>query len=171
MLTKSQKKEHVSAGTKEIKNSESLIFADFTGVKTADMRNLKTSLKALGAKFKVFKKRLLKIALKDAGVEVDPTQFDAQVGTVFATKSVYDVAGTVHKFAKELAKTKIDFKMLGGYDMKEKKFFDALQMISIAKLPSREMLLTQIAVMLTTPIKKIMIALNSRKEQLEKVTV
>jgi large subunit ribosomal protein L10 len=161
MLTKSQKKEQVESGVKELKNSQSLVFADFTGVATSDVRNLKMSLKESGAKFKVFKKRLLKIAMKDAGVEVDPTQFDAQVGTVFASKSIYDVAGGVAKFAKDLLKnTKKEFKILGGYDAKEKKFFDAAQVATIAKLPSREVLLTQIAVMLGMPIKKVMTALN-----------
>ncbi len=171
MLTKTQKKEQVELGVKELKNSNSLVFADFTGVSTADVRILKTALKESGAKFKVFKKRLLKIAMKDAGIEVDPTQFDAQVGTIFASKAIYDVVGGVAKFAKDLLKkTKKEFKILGGYDSKEKKFFDGAQMAVIAKLPSREILLTQIAVMFSMPIKKVMTALNSRKEQLEKVT-
>ena len=138
MLTKTQKKEQVSLGTKEIKDSESLIFADFGGVPTGEIRTLKNTLRAAGAKFKVFKKRLLRIALKEAGVEVDPMQFDAQVGTVFAPKSVYDVAGGVAKFAKDLLKnTKKEFKILGGYDAKEKKFFDGKEMALIAKLPPR----------------------------------
>ena len=171
MLNKAQKKEQVELGVKELKNSQSLIFADFGGVATADVRTLKMALKESGAKFKVFKKRLLKIAMKDAGIEVDPTQFEAQVGTVFSPKVVYDVAGGVAKFAKDLLKnTKKEFKILGGYDAKEKKFFDGVAMAVIAKLPPREILLTQIAVMLGMPIKKVMTALNSRKEQLEKTT-
>lgn len=171
MLTKSQKKEQVELGTKELKNSQSLVFADFGGVGTSDVRTLKISLKAEKAKFKVFKKRLLKIAMKESGIEVDPTQFDAQVGTIFSPKEIYDVAGGVAKFAKDLLKrTKKEFKILGGYNAKDKKFFDAAQMSVIAKLPPREVLLTQIAVMLGMPIKKVMTALNSRKEQLEKVT-
>ncbi len=169
MLTKAQKKEQVEKGVGELKNSQSLVFADFTGVATSDVRTLKMALKESGAKFKVFKKRLLKIAMKDAGIDVDPTQFDAQVGTVFSPKAIYDVAGGVAKFAKDLLKnTKKEFKILGGYDAKEKKFFDGAQMAIVAKLPPREILLTQIAVMLGMPIKKVMVALTSRKEQLEK---
>lgn len=171
MLNKAQKKEQVSLGTKEIAGSQSLIFADFGGVPTGDIRALKTTLRAAGAKFKVFKKRLLRVALKDSGIDVDPTQFEAQVGTIFAPKAIYDVAGGVAKFARDLLKnTKKEFKILGGYDTKEKKFFDGSAMAIIAKLPPREVLLTQIAVMLGMPIKKVMTALNSRKEQLEKVT-
>mgnify|MGYP001574784761 FL=1 len=169
MLNKIQKKEQVALGVSEIKNSQSLLFADFTGVPTDEIKKLKSTLRALGAKFNVFKKRLLKIAMKDAGVEVDPTQFDAQVGTVFGAKAIYDMASPVAKFAKDLLKnTKKEFKILGGYDAQEKKFFDGPAVATIAKLPSREVLLTQIAVMLGMPVKKVMTALNSRKEQLEK---
>jgi len=171
MLTKTEKKQQVERGAKELKNAKSLIFADFTGVKTADVKNLKNALRALGATYKVFKKRLLKIAMKDVGVAVDPKQFPGQLGTVFSPKAIYDVAGTVHKFAKDLLKkAKADFKVMGAYDAAEKKFYDAAQFAVVAKLPSREVLLAQIAMMLTMPIKKVMIGLNGRKEQLEKVT-
>ena len=167
MLTKDQKKEQVELGGKELGEAKSLIFAAFTGVKTADVKNLKTALRALGAKYKVFKKRLLNIAMKNAGVAVDPMQFPGQLGTVFAPKAIYDIAGTVHKFAKALLKTaKVDFKVMGAYDAAEKKFYDAAAFATIAKLPSREVLLAQIAMMLTMPVKKVMVALNSRSEQL-----
>ncbi len=172
MLTKDQKKEQVNLGEKEISSAKSMIFADFTGVPTDQIRNLKLALKAVGAKFKVFKKRLLKIAFKNAGIEVPVEKFEAQLGTVFAPKSVYDTAAAVHKFTKDLLKnTKKEFKVVGAYETAEKKFFDAAQFVSIAKLPSREVLLAQIAMMLTMPVKKVMAALNSRKEQLEKQVI
>lgn len=168
MLTKTQKKEQVAAGIEELTKASSLVFADFTGVSTADIRALKNILKKVGAGYKVFKKRLLKIAAKRADVVVDIDKFESQLGTVFSDKTIYDTAGVVYKFAKDLFKVaKKDFKILGAYDVKEKKFFDAAQFAVIAKLPSREVLLAQIAIMLTVPTKKLMIALNSRKEQLE----
>lgn len=153
-------------GEKEIKSSKSLVFADFTGVPTDAIRNLKIALKAAGAKYKVFKKRLLNIAMKNAGVAVDPMQFGSQLGTVFSGTDIYGIAGMVQKFSKDMLKAKKEFKVLGAYDATEKKFFDAAQFVAIAKLPSREILLAQIAMMLTIPVKKVMIALNGRAEKL-----
>lgn len=168
MLTKIQKREQVALGVKAIKESKSLIFTDFTGVPTGEMLKLKNTLRAMGAKFQVFKKRLLNLALKDSGVPVDTKKFVAQLGTVFAPTSIYDIAGLVHKFAKELLKaTKKEFKVLGGYDVAEAQEIDAPTFVKIAKLPTRQVLFAQIAMMLTVPIKKVMVALNSRKEQLE----
>ncbi len=171
MLTKSQKKSQVASSVEEIKKSQSLVFADFTGVSTPEVRILKLALKTLGAKFKVYKKSLLKIAMKQSGITVDADKFDSQLGTVFAPKCIYDVAGTVAKFAKDLLKnSKKEFKILGAYDNQEKRFVDSVQFAVIAKLPAREILLAQIAMMLTMPIKKVMVGLNGRKEQLEKQT-
>jgi large subunit ribosomal protein L10 len=169
MLTKTQKKSQVILSVDDIKKSQSLVFADFTGVSTPEVRTLKLALKVMGAKFKVYKKSLLKIALKQSGVVVDADKFESQLGTVFAPKGIYDVAGTVAKFAKDLLRnSKKEFKILGAYDSQEKRFVDSAQFALIAKLPPREILLAQIAMMLTMPIKKVMVGLNSRKEQLEK---
>ena len=171
MLNKTQKKIQVASSIEEIKKSQSLVFADFTGVSTPQVQTLKLALKTMGAKFKVYKKSLLKIAMKQLGVAVDSEKFESQLGTVFAPKGIYDVAATVAKFSKDLLKnSKKEFKILGAYDATEKKFIDPAQFALIAKLPSREILLAQIAMMLTMPIKKVIVGLNSRKEQLEKQT-
>lgn len=167
-LTKIQKKEQVAFGLDKIKNSGNLIFADFNKTKSEDIKVLKRVLKAQNADFKVIKKRLLRIALKDSGLEFDPLQFKTQMGTIFIPGELSGIAAGIYKFAKDNEKGKKgEFKILGGFDVKEKRFIDAVEFVAIAKLPSREVLLAQIAMMLTMPIKKVMIALNERAKKLE----
>ena len=168
MLTKKQKQEQVKEGIEEIKKSRSLFFADFTGIPTFELRRLRIILRETGDKFRVIKKRLLKIALKDSGAGYDPNQFESQVGTFFISSDAFSLANKIYKFVKDLAKSKKDFKILGGLDLANKKSITAEEFVTMAKLPSREQLLTQIAVMLTLPVKKLMIALNSRGEQIAK---
>lgn len=144
MLTKEQKKKQVAIGTEFLNKSKALVFADFTNVDTASINKLKAALKNLGANFKVIKKRLLNIVAKNAGLDFDPLQFEAQVGTVFSEGDLSLVAGAVYKFSKDLAKEKKDFKILGAYDLVDKSYLDTAQFILIAKLPSREVLLTQV---------------------------
>lgn len=150
-----------------IQKSKALVFADFTGVPTGELRRLKTELKKAGANFKVIKKRLLKLALKDVGVEMDPMQFDAQVGTVFAPDEMPSVAAAIYKFSKEMAKAKKDFKILGAYNLEEKSFLDADQFTVIAKLPSREVLLAQLVGVMSSPLRAFMYIVNelSKKSQ------
>ena len=101
-------------------------------------------------------------------MEIDPTQFEAQVGTIFIPGALYDgAASKIYGFIKGLVKEKKELKVLAAYDLAGQRLVTAAEFIAIAKLPSREALLTQIAFVLTMPMKKVLIALNGRKIQLE----
>lgn len=166
-LTKIQKQEQAELGLKKIKDSQNLVFVDFNKVSVENIKRLRRELKKLGADFKVLKKRILKIALQKSGVEFDPLQFKAQLGTIFLPKDLSDFAAQIYKFSKELERTKKgEFKVLGSFDLLEKRFVDVNEFNAIAKLPSREALLAQIAMMLTMPIKQVMQILNERSKQL-----
>jgi large subunit ribosomal protein L10 len=160
MLTKAQKKEHVSAGGKLITGSKAIIFADFTGAPTKEVNKLKNELKKSGATMKVFKKRLLKIALKDAGITVDMLDNKAPVATVFSPDDLTSVAGPIYKFAKDLAKSKIEFKVLGAFDREGNRAIPVAEFNVIARLPSREVLLAQVIGTMSGPLRKFMIALQ-----------
>lgn len=165
MLTKSQKTEQVKEGKELIKASQNLVFADFTSVGVEEIKKLKKELRTAGATFKVYKKRLLKIALKEAGIDFDPSQFEAQVGTVFTAKELTSVAAQIYKFSKELAKKKKDFKVLGAYDLAVKSFMDPAQFTVIAKLPSKEVLLAQLVGVLAGPIRVFMYILQEKSKK------
>ena len=156
MLNKAQKKQHIDKSAEMVKGSKTLVFADFTGVDTASLRRLKIEVKKAGAAFKVFKKRLLNITLKDMGVAFDPLQFKSQVGTFFIPEDLSSVAGTIHKFAKELAKAKKNFIVLGAYDLVGKQAVSAADFTVIAKLPGREVLLSMVIGGITGPLRAFM---------------
>ena len=169
MLTKTQKKEHVALSSKHITASKSLIFADFTGAPTKEINQLKTELRKAGATFKVMKKRLLKIALKEAGIEFDPMQFKAPVATIFVQGDITSVAAQVYKFSRELAKKKIDFKIVSAYDKDRKAVVTAAEFLVIAKLPSREVLLGMVLGGMTGPLRAFMHILDELSKKSPKV--
>lgn len=143
-------------GADFIKKSKTLLFVDFTGVDTASILKLKTEIKKAGVTFRVIKKRLLKIALKNAGLEYDPTQFAAQVGTFFAKEDLSSFAGLVHKFAKDLVRAKKELKILGAYDVAIKAPITAEEFMVIAKLPTREVLLSMVLGGILGPLRAFM---------------
>ena len=71
-----------------------------------------------GSVFQGRKKKLLRIALKETGVDFDPERFEAQMGTIFSPLELNDAASPLAKFAKENKK----FKILGAYDLEKKNF-------------------------------------------------
>lgn len=160
MLTKSQKKDQVDIGKKFIAENRNIVFADFSGVSIELTKKLKKELKKSKASFKVIKKRLFKISLKEAGIDFDPTQFPSQVGMIFIPNELSESAGLIYKFVKELAKEKKEFKILGVYDKEGKTFISAEEFVIIAKLPSREVLLSQLVGVLTGPIRAFMYVID-----------
>lgn len=166
MLTKEQKKQSIAKGEDLVGKSKALLFADFTGVPTADVRKLRILMRELGGAFTVVKKRLLRIALKNKGIDFDPaTKFERQAGMISMPQELFETAGKIQALVKELAKAKKDLKIMGGVDIAAGKEITAAEFALIAKLPSREALLTQIAFMLTMPVKKVMVALGEQAKK------
>lgn len=166
MLTKAQKQSLIEESGKRIQASETLVFAQFSGVTMDEFTKLRRALRSVDADFLIIKKRLLKLALEKANVVFNPTDSQLQLGTIFAKGDLSSVAGIIHKFAKDLAKAKKgEFAVAGAFDLKEKRFIDAPEFKAVATLPSREVLLAQIAMLLTMPLKKLMMAINERSKQ------
>ncbi|MEK9194376.1 MAG: 50S ribosomal protein L10, partial [Patescibacteria group bacterium] len=131
--TKAQKVKAVEEGLKDLKSSETVVLADFTGLPVNQMNVLRRSLRVAGATFKVLKKRLLKIIFEGSGIVFDPKKFEGQTGVVFSGKDMVETSGLVYKFAKG----KELFKILGGFDIKEKKFIEAADVKRYGALPGR----------------------------------
>ena len=165
MLTKKQKIKKVEEAQKLLDNSRSLVFVDFTDTNVTEITSLRKNLKAIGAAMKIIKKRLLRIALKEKGIELDTKkQFQSQLGTIFSPNEIFEPAGIVYKFLKNLKKDK-NFQIAGGYDLPEKIFFDAETVKKFGQLPSREILLGQLVGMLTMPIRMMMYVLQEKSKK------
>lgn len=161
MKTKQQKEEAVKEGVKKFSVSGSAIFTDFSGTKVENIRSLKKSLRETEAEFGVIKKRLLKIILKENGIDFDPTSYEAQVGTILAKGDISTAAGKVYKFSKEFE----NFKILGGLDLAKKEALGADAVKAIGQLPSRDILLAQLMGVLTAPLRMFMYILQEKSKQ------
>ncbi|MBI2591223.1 MAG: 50S ribosomal protein L10 [Candidatus Brennerbacteria bacterium] len=162
MKTKAQKTEQIKQAEQLLAKSRLLVFADFTGLSVAGFQKLKKSLKTSLNIFQVVKKRLLKIAFKNQGIEFDPVQFESQVATLFSAEDLTDIAAPIYKFSKE---TKNVFKILGAYDLNDKKFFSADEVKFIGQLPPREVLLAQLVSMISSPLRQFLFVLNEKAKR------
>lgn len=168
MKTKQQKIEAVSDGMEQIKKSETLVFADFGGVSVEELKTFRRALREVGAKFSVMKKRLMRVMFQGLGIDFNPEQFDAQVGTVLSSKSIADVAGVVYKFSRTTvgANKKERFSILGAYDLTSKKFMEGAEVKMIGQLPSREILLGQLMGTIAGPLRALLYVLNEKSKQI-----
>lgn len=161
MITKQKKIQLIEEGSKELDNAKVLLFADFAGSKVEELKELRRALKAAGAKFQVLKKRLLKIALQNKGIDFDPLKFEGQVGTIFSSGEISEIVQPAYKFSKDHP----NFKLVGGLNIetKEEMPFETIRMIG--SLPAREILLAQLMGALTAPLRGLMYILQERSKQ------
>ena len=160
MLTKNQKNKIIEEVQGLAKASKILLFTDFTGTSVQEIKELRKLARDLGAKYKVIKKKLMRVAFEKSGVGFDPEKFESQLGTIFSPKDILEVAAPVYKFSKEAEKK--GFKVLGFYDLEAKEFFDEDFFKKIGQLPSREVLLAQFVGMLAAPIRIFLYVLDQK---------
>lgn len=170
MLTKAQKTEHVALAGDKIKNSKTVLFADFTGVSNKDLETFKRELREKGASVKVFKKSLLAIALKEAGIDYDPVHTtDSPLLSIFSENEISELAGPVFKFGTALKKANdaSNLEVLSAYDGTQQKVLSKEEFVMIAKLPSKDVLLAMIMGGITGPLRAFMSIVKQLSEKNE----
>ncbi len=153
MLLKSKKEEMIKSLEKSIKDSSSVVFVNFHGMKVSDETVLRKGLREQGVDYKVSRKTLLKRALKDKA-EGELPELSGEVAMAFS-KDETASSREVYNFQKT-HKGIID--ILGG--IFEGKFVGKEKMMEIATIPSREVLLSKIAFLLKSPMQRLAIAVN-----------
>ena len=84
-LTKEQKSEILTDFIQNIKESKSVVFADFQGLSVKDMKDLRSKMREKGVNYKVAKKTLIKLAAKEAGFEeITAEVLEGPVGSAFS---------------------------------------------------------------------------------------
>jgi large subunit ribosomal protein L10 len=114
-------------------------------------------MRKLGGHFDVVKKRLLKLIFSKANVAVDPETFEGQIGTVFSPVDIFTLSGPIYK-AEGL-------KVVGGFDIAAGKEVLAADIVAMGKLPSREILLSQVVGTIAAPLTSLLYVLKERSKQ------
>src|SRR3989338_5035722 len=153
MLQKSRKEEMIKDLEKTIKESESVVFVNFHGMKVSDETILRRELRNQGVDYKVSRKTLLKRALlKKAEGEIPTLSGEVAIA---CSKDETASSREIYNFQKT---NKGILDILGG--IFEGKFVGKEKMMEIATIPSREVLLSKIAFLLKSPMQRLAIAVN-----------
>ncbi len=155
MKTKAQKSVVVKDLSKKMPESDMIVFTSFSqegekGLSVAKMRELKRALKKVGAEFVVAKKNLIRLSVKSSHFEkmVDVDSFVGSVGLVLSGKGGDGVA--LSKNVYEFSKGNPVFRVLGA--IFENQYVDPNGFVTLAKLPSREVLISRAVGMIQYPL-------------------
>lgn len=160
LLTRNQKEQLVSEMSKKIEDSKTVILINFIGLKVKEIQDLKKKLKEKGIGFQIIKNSLLKIALKNAGVEVSNVLLDQPIAIVWGSDDEVDPA----KLTVEFGKTAEKLEIVGGLMNQEFVSIDVIK--QLASLPGRNELYAKLVGSLNAPMSRLVNALQGNLRSL-----
>ena len=156
-----QKQAEVTALAEKIKSAKCVLLTEYRGINVADVTDLRAKLRQSNTEYKVMKNNIIKRALEECGV----TELDnILVGPTAIVMDNEDYLAP-SKAIYEYAKANDFYKIKGG--IIDGKVVPPEEIIALAKLPSREVLIAQLAGALLGNISKLAVALDQVKAQKE----
>lgn len=157
MISREKKSKLIEQLAVVLKESASVIFADFSGLATSELNKLKKELRAHSVRFKVTKKSLWPLVFKKAGLVEEPIvrEHPGSVAIAYGPVEGIETAKTLKAFAKSHEALKI----VGGFLWGE--FHNPATILKVAELPNREVLLGMTAGVIAAPLRSFVGVLRS----------
>ena len=156
-----QKKEEVTKLANEMKEAKLILLTDYRGINVEDVTKLRTDVRNVNADYRVIKNNIIRRALQEDGIEGLEDQLEGPTAVVLGKEEYLEPAKAIYNFVK----ANDFYKIKGG--VIEGKVMTAEEIIAIAKLPSRETLLSMLAGALLANIQKFAVALDQVRIQKE----
>jgi large subunit ribosomal protein L10 len=147
----------------KIHSSPYVLIIDFNGLKVSEFNELRKKLFAINAQCRVTKNTLLKRALKELDLPDYANDLSGQTAVVIGQSDVCAAAKVLKNFIDEFKKPAIKGGILDAAILTKE------QVINLASLPSREVLLGQILRILNAPATKLTRLLNTPGAQIAQV--
>lgn len=143
-----QKKiETVAKLNEKLAKSKAIIFTNYTGVTHKQLETLKRAIKPLQAEYVVAKNSLVLRALDENKIKLEgENPLVGPTGTLLIYADVISPLKELAKVIKELGLLNVKLGVM------ENKFLTGEQVLKISTLPTREVLLAQVAAGLKSPI-------------------
>ena len=146
---------------KEMKEAKIVLLTDYRGITVTDVTKLRADLRNANAEYKVIKNNIIRRALDANGEKELDSALEGPVALVIGKEDYLEPAKVIYNFTKDH-----DFyKIKGG--IVEGKVMTAEEIITLAKLPSRQELLAKLAGSLLGNITKLAALLDQVKAQKE----
>ena len=141
-----QKKQIVAELTDRISNSVAGVLVDYKGISVADDTALRKELREAGVEYTVIKNTLIKLAINGTALESMGEVLDGTTAIATSKDDYVAAARILNKYAEGHE----NFNLKSGYLDGEVISMDKLT--ELAKLPSREELLSMVANVFSAPI-------------------
>ena len=153
-LPRAKKAELIASYTDALKGANSAVYVKFKGLSVAETSKLRSQLFDEKTHYTVVKKTLWKRATDATGVKGEAPVTGEELAVIYGEDLLIPA-----RLSYEFSKTHKDtFSILGG--IFDGEFKSQKEMLSIATIPPRDVLLSQIAYLLKSPMQKLAIGLS-----------
>lgn len=154
-----KQKEEVSKLAEKLKEAKIILLTDYRGINVADVTKLRADLRNTNSEYKVIKNNIIKRALDANGESGLDDLLEGPTAIVIGTEDYLEPSKVIYNFSKNNE----FYKIKGG--IIEGKVMTAEEIITLAKLPSRQELMAKLAGALLGNITKLAVALDAVREQ------
>ena len=144
-----------------MKESKLVLLTDYRGISVEDVTGLRSNLRKVDAEYKVIKNNITRRALAEAKIEGLEDLLVGPTAVVLASEDYLEPLKAVYEYAKNNETYKINGGVIDG------KVMTTEELITLAKLPSRETLISMLAGALLGNISKLAVALDQVRVQKE----
>lgn len=156
-----QKQEEVSKLAEKMKEAKLILLTDYRGINVSDVTNIRSKLRAINAEYSVIKNNITKRALAECKIEGLDEFLEGPTAVIIGKENYLEASKVIYSYSKDNEFYKIKAGVIDG------KVVPAEEIITLAKLPSREVLLAKLAGSLLGNITKLAIALDQVKVKKE----
>ncbi|MBX6394488.1 MAG: 50S ribosomal protein L10 [Alicyclobacillaceae bacterium] len=161
MAVREEKVRAVEELTAKLRDAKAAIVTDYRGLNVAEMTELRKRLREAGVEYKVVKNTLTRRATEAAQVQVLDQHLVGPTAIAFGYDDVVVPAKILSEFAKDHKALEIKGGLIEG------RLVNAADIEALAKLPSREGLLSMLLSVLQAPMRNLAYAVKQIAEQKE----
>jgi large subunit ribosomal protein L10 len=173
-ITREKKENLVEQYVGLLKDSHAVVFVQSQGLSVPEVEQLRNTVRDRGGNYSVIKNTLFRLALEEAKMKV-PAIMTGPLAVTFCPEDLAPVVKAIDDFGDEIGDDR-DFSIVGG--ILEGEVLDAERARSLASLPSKDVLFSQILAGLNAPgsqlvgtiansVRQILNVLQARVDQLE----
>ena len=156
-----RKEEEVKELASKMKEAKLILLTDYRGINVADVTELRKKLRGVNSEYIVIKNNITRRALAECGIEGLDASLEGPTAVILGNEDYLAPSKAIYEYSKNNDFYKIKAGVIDG------KVMTAEEIITLAKLPSREELIAQLAGCLLGNISKLAVAVDQVRLQKE----
>ena len=156
-----QKIKEVDELAEKIKEAKVVLLTDYRGINVEDVTGLRAKLRGANTEYKVIKNNITRRALDKCGFNSLDNELEGPTAIILGYNDYLETSKIIYEYAKENEFYKIKGGIIDG------RVVSTEEIITLAKLPSKETLISMLAGALLGNVSKLAVALGEVAKQKE----